>query len=242
MSNIIAIIPARMASTRFPGKPLANIAGKPMIAHVLQRVKDAGIGQVVVAACEQEVVDVVHGLGCSAVMTNPDHPTGTDRIFEALNIMGSNADVIINVQGDLPTLEPHLVTSVANLISNHNNYDMGTLAAKITREEEKQDPNVVKAVIGGYDESSRQGKALYFSRATVPYGEGDLYHHIGIYAYRRAALERFVSLAPSLLEQRERLEQLRVLENDMTIGVSVVDTVPLGVDTPEDVARAEQLL
>jgi len=240
--NPVVIIPARMASTRLPGKPLADIAGLPMIVHVLRRAEEAAIGPVVVACAEWEIKDAVEAAGGRAVLTDPDHPSGSDRIFEALQIIDPHGahDAIVNLQGDLPVLEASVVHAALSPLADPD-VDIATLVAEIELEEEKANPNVVKAVVG-FEDGSRVARALYFSRATVPYGDGSLYHHIGIYAYRRAALERFVSLAPGVLEQREKLEQLRALENGMRIDAARVDTVPFGVDTPADLDRARQIL
>lgn len=236
------MIPARMASTRLPGKPLADICGLPMIVQVMHRAREAGTGRVVVAAAEAEVARAVEAAGGEAVMTDPDLPSGSDRIMAALEAIDPEGhhDIIINVQGDLPTLDPALIRRADELV-RADGVDISTLAAEIAVEEERTNPNVVKAVIalpGG----GRSGRALYFTRATVPWGEGPHFHHIGLYAYRRAALARFVSLPPSPLEKREKLEQLRALEAGMRIEVAVVDTVPLGVDTPADLERARALL
>ncbi len=204
-----------------------------MVVHVWQRAMEAKIGPVIVACDAQEIADAVKAAGGEAVLTNPDHPSGSDRVWEA--VQGHSQDVIINVQGDLPTLDPQLIHVLYDTLAD-SGADIATLAAPITRAEEHTNPSVVKAVIGA------SGQALYFTRAPAPYGEGVRYHHIGIYAYKRAALERFVSLPPSPLEMREKLEQLRALENGLQIAVAVVDTVPLGVDTPEDLERARELL
>ena len=244
MSNLkpIVLIPARMASTRLPGKPLADIAGLPMIVQVLKRAEKAAIGPVVVACAEREIKDAVEAAGGRAVLTDPDHPSGSDRIFEALQACDPDAqyDAIVNLQGDLPVLDPAVVRAAMKPLDNAQ-VDIATLVAEITLEEEKTNPNVVKAAVG-FEEGADIGRALYFSRATVPHGDGPLYHHIGIYAYRRNALERFVRLSPGVLEQREKLEQLRALENGMRIDAARVDTVPFGVDTPADLERARQIL
>lgn len=244
MSNLkpIVIIPARMASTRLPGKPLADIAGLPMIVQVLKRAEEAAIGPVVVACAEREIKDAVEAAGGRAVLTDPNHPSGSDRIFEALQACDPNGayDAIVNLQGDLPVLDPAVVRAAMKPLGDAG-VDIATLVAEITREEEKTNPNVVKAVVG-FEQGADIGRALYFSRATVPHGDGPLYHHIGIYAYRRNALERFVRLSPGVLEQREKLEQLRALENGMRINAARVDTVPFGVDTPADLERARQIL
>jgi 3-deoxy-manno-octulosonate cytidylyltransferase (CMP-KDO synthetase) len=237
--NPIILIPARMASVRLPNKPLAPICGVPMIVQVWQRAREAGCGRVVVAAAEPEIVTAVEAAGGEAVLTDPDLPSGSDRIHAALLSLDPQAthDVIINLQGDLPTLEPHLVTACLDALAGH---DMSTLVAEITRSEERDNPNVVKAVLSPTGES--RGRALYFTRATAPSGDGPLYHHIGIYGYQRAALDRFVSLPPSVLERREKLEQLRALEAGFSIQAAIVDTVPVGVDTPQDLAHAEAVL
>ncbi|WP_372397555.1 3-deoxy-manno-octulosonate cytidylyltransferase [Azospirillum sp. HJ39] len=238
----IVMIPARMASTRLPGKPLADILGAPMIVHVMHRAMEAEIGPVVVACAEPEIARAVEAAGGTAVLTRPDHPSGSDRIFEALRLIDPEGrhDAVVNVQGDLPTIEPESVRAVFAPLADPG-VDIATLVVEITRQEERSDPNVVKAVLE-LPQGARQGRALYFTRATAPSGDGPLYHHIGLYAYRRAALERFVALPPSALEQRERLEQLRALSNGMRIDAAVVDAVPLGVDTPADLERARALL
>lgn len=241
-TNPIVVIPARMASTRLPGKPLADILGAPMIVHVWRRAMEAGIGPVLVAAGEPEIVEAVEAAGGRAVLTRADHPSGSDRIFEAVSLIDPERshDAVVNVQGDLPTVEPATVRAAFAPLADPA-VDIATLAVAITREEERTDPNVVKAVIE-HDHSGRRGRALYFTRATAPWGDGPLYHHIGLYAYRRTALERFVALPPSDLEQRERLEQLRALAHGMRIDAAIVDAVPLGVDTPADLERARAIL
>ncbi|MCC2095747.1 MAG: 3-deoxy-manno-octulosonate cytidylyltransferase [Hyphomicrobiales bacterium] len=237
----IILIPARMASTRLPGKPLADIGGAPMIVQVWRRAMEADAGPVVVAADSQEIADAVRDAGGQAVLTRADHPSGSDRIFEAIGLADPDQkhDVVVNVQGDLPTIEASVVRAALAPLENPS-VDIATLAAEIRREEERTNPNVVKMV--GSQTGPSRFRALYFTRATAPHGEGPLYHHIGLYAYRRAALERFVALPPSPLELREKLEQLRALEAGMRIDVEIVDTVPLGVDTPEDLERARELL
>jgi 3-deoxy-manno-octulosonate cytidylyltransferase (CMP-KDO synthetase) len=230
-----------MASTRLPGKPLADIAGKPMIVHVLRRAEAAAVGPVVVATDSPEIEAAVRNAGGRAVITRSDHASGSDRIFEALGKAdpGRRAAIVVNVQGDLPTLEPSDITASLALLAD-DAVDIGTPAAEITRLEERDDAGVVKVV--GTPVAPSRLRALYFTRATAPYGDGPLYHHIGLYAFRRAALERFVKLPPSPLEKREKLEQLRALEAGMRIDVAIVDAVPLGVDTPEDLARARAVL
>lgn len=237
----IIIIPARMASTRLPGKPLADIAGKPMIVHVMDRANEAGVGQAYVACCEQQVHDVVCSAGGKAIMTDPSHPSGTDRVFEAVQKLQSEHEYILNIQGDLPTLDPKLIRTVLAILQQNPAADIATLASPVHTAEERINPNIVKPVLA-LPEGKKVGRALYFSRSCVPYGEGDVYHHIGLYAYRRAALETFVTLPQSLLEKRESLEQLRALEHGMRIEVGVVDTVPLGVDTPSDLDIARNVL
>lgn len=234
----IILIPARLASTRLPNKPLADIAGAPMIVQVMRRSEEAGIGRVVIAAAEQEIVDAVEGAGGEAVLTDPDLPSGSDRVFEALNAVDPDGkhDVILNVQGDLPTLDPSIIKAALTVLET-TSADISTLVAEISNPEEKTNPNVVKAVLSMAD-GARAGRALYFTRATAPANEGPLYHHIGLYGYRREALARFVALPPSPLEIREKLEQLRALEAGMRIDAALVDTVPLGVDTPADLEKA----
>jgi 3-deoxy-manno-octulosonate cytidylyltransferase (CMP-KDO synthetase) len=230
-----------MASTRLPGKPLADIAGAPMIVHVARRAAESGMGRVVVATDTAAVADAVVAHGFEAVMTRVDHQSGSDRIHEALAALdpAGKVETIINVQGDLPTIEPEAVVASAAPLADPQ-VDIATLGVEIVRDEEKTNPNVVKIV--GSPISDTRLRALYFTRATAPWGEGPLYHHIGLYAYRRAALERFVSMKPSPLETRERLEQLRAIEAGMRIDAEIVRSVPLGVDTPEDLERARALL
>jgi 3-deoxy-manno-octulosonate cytidylyltransferase (CMP-KDO synthetase) len=239
--DVLILIPARMESTRLPGKPLADIAGQPMIVHVLRRALAAGLGEVAVATDSVAIAACVEKAGGRAVMTRSDHVSGSDRIFEALGNLdpAGKAAIVVNLQGDLPTLAPEAIAAVLSPLADPQ-VDIATLAAEITEARERSDPNVVK-VVGSPVGRSRL-KALYFTRAEAPSGDGPLYHHIGIYAYRRAALARFVALPPSPLELRERLEQLRALEAGMRIDVSIVDAVPLGVDTPADLERARTLL
>jgi 3-deoxy-manno-octulosonate cytidylyltransferase (CMP-KDO synthetase) len=240
----IIIIPARMKSLRLPGKPLADICGAPMIVQVWRRAMEAGLGPVCVAAAEPEIAEAVVKAGGTAVLTDPDHPSGSDRIFEALGKVdpGGRHDAIVNLQGDLPTIDPAIIRRVMEPLVE-DAVDIATLAVEITREAERTDPHVVKAV-AAFDPARGKtiARALYFSRATIPANEGPHYHHIGIYAYRRAALERFVALPPGLLEKREKLEQLRALEAGMRIDVALVDTLPLGVDTPAELERARAIL
>jgi len=234
----LIVIPARMASSRLPGKPLALIGDAPMIVQVWRRAMESAMGRVIVAAGEAEIVDAIKNVGGEAVLTKPDHPSGSDRIWEAVQAVDPDgkASFVINLQGDLPNLDPALIREVAELLDH--GADITTLAAEITDPEERTNPNVTKAVISLTD-GARRGRALYFTRASAPTGDGPLYHHIGIYGYRREALARFVALPPTPLEIRERLEQLRALEAGMRIDVAVVDTVPHGVDTPEDLEKAQ---
>ncbi len=243
MRSAIIIIPARLEATRLPGKPLADINGTPMIVHVWRRAMAAEAGRVVVATDSEKIVAAIREAGGEAVMTRADHASGSDRVFEAVNKVDPDADAefVVNLQGDLPTLESRLVTDCLAPL-RQKGPDIATLAAEITNEEERTNPNVVKVVGTPTGSDGRTLRALYFTRATAPFGDGPLYHHIGIYAYRRSALERFVSMRPSVLEMREKLEQLRALEGGMRIDVTLVDTVPLGVDTPADLARARKLL
>ena len=241
-SNPVILIPARMGSSRFPDKVMAEIAGVPMIVQVWRRAMEADLGRVVIAAAEPVIVETIEAAGGEAVLTNPDHPSGSDRIYEALRKIDPEGrhDAVLNVQGDLPTIESDSIRAALAPLSD-SAVDIATIGAEIAIEAERTDPNVVKAVVA-IDPPARSGRALYFTRATAPSGEGPLYHHIGLYAYRRAALERFVFLPPGVLEQREKLEQLRALEAGMRIDLALVDTVPLGVDTPADLARARAVL
>ncbi|UFZ01567.1 3-deoxy-manno-octulosonate cytidylyltransferase [Bradyrhizobium ontarionense] len=239
--RILVLIPARMASTRLPGKPLLDIAGQPMIVQVLRRAQEAAIGRVAVATDTPEIAAAIEAAGGEVVMTRPDHPSGSDRIHEALCKLdpAREAEIVVNLQGDFPTIDPQNISDVLPPLDDPT-VDIATLAAQIHTEEESLNPNVVKAV--GSPLGGRRMRALYFTRATAPHGDGPRYHHIGLYAYRRAALERFVSLPPSPLEQQEKLEQLRALEAGMRIDVMVVDAVPRGVDTPADLETARRLL
>jgi len=239
--SILVLIPARLASTRLPGKPLADISGRPMIVHVAARARESGLGRVVVATDAEAVAEAVRSEGFEAVMTRGDHESGSDRIHEALQALDPErlVDIVVNVQGDLPTIDPATIRAVLQPLEQRA-VDIATLGVEIVRDEEKTNPNVVKIV--GSPLSPTRLRALYFTRATAPWGEGPLYHHIGLYAYRRAALQHFVSLAPSALERRERLEQLRALETGIRIDAEIVQSVPLGVDTPDDLERARAIL
>ena len=239
--NPIVLIPARLGSTRLPGKVLADIGGKPMIAHVLERALRAGLGPVAVACGEAQVAEAVEKAGGIAVMTDPDLPSGSDRIWAALRRLDPAGahDVIVNLQGDLPSIDPSYLATVVKPLAQ--GFDIGTLVAPITTEAERDAPSVVKCACA-FPEDAEISPALYFSRHLIPSGEGPHWHHIGIYAYRRAALERFVMLPPSPLERREALEQLRALEAGLRIGAARVAQAPFGVDTPEDLDRAREAL
>ncbi len=240
--NPIVVIPARMASTRLPGKPLAEINGKPMILHMLERGCEAGIGPVAVACGDLEIADVVRQAGGRAVLTDPDLPSGSDRVHAALAELDSGGayDVVVNLQGDFPTLDPKGLRLVVTPLADPA-VDIGTLVVPIRDEIEAATASFVKAAC-----AFRQGEtiapALYFSRQAIPWGPGPRWHHVGIYAYRRAALDRYVSLPPSPLEQREQLEQLRALEDGMRIACVRMEYGPFGVDTPEDLERARAIL
>jgi len=240
MPNTIILIPARMASTRLPGKPLVDIAGLPMIVHVLRRALAAKIGEAVVATDSEAIQAAVEKSGGRAIMTRSDHVSGSDRIYEALQALDPERriDLVVNVQGDLPTIEPADIAKALGPLSDPN-VDIATLAAVITDDVERTNPNVVKVL--GKPISSGRFHATKFTRAHAT-GPGPHYHHIGLYAYRRAALERFVKLPPSANEQREKLEQLRALDAGMRIDVAIVNSVPLGVDTLEELAKAHALL
>jgi 3-deoxy-manno-octulosonate cytidylyltransferase (CMP-KDO synthetase) len=240
-TRTLVLIPARMAATRLPGKPLLDIAGLPMIVHVLRRAEAAQIGRVAVATDTPEIAAAVKSHGGEAVMTGSDHPSGSDRIYEALGKLDpeGRTEIVVNLQGDFPTILPDNIRSVLAPLADPA-VDIATLAAEIHTEEESSNPNVVKVI--GSQLSERRLRALYFTRATAPWGNGPRYHHIGLYAYRRQALERFVALPPSTLEQQEKLEQLRAIEAGMRIDVTIVDTVPRGVDTPADLETARHIL
>ncbi|MGY3237678.1 3-deoxy-manno-octulosonate cytidylyltransferase (CMP-KDO synthetase) [Bradyrhizobium sp. USDA 4448] len=239
--RILVLIPARMASTRLPGKPLKDIVGLPMIIHVLRRAQEAAVGRVAVATDTQEIADAVTADGGVAVMTSPNHLNGSARIHEAMQKLdpGGQAEIVINLQGDFPTITTDNIRDVLPPLEDPA-VDIATLASQIHTEEEDLAPSVVKAI--GTSLGGRRMRALYFTRATAPAGNGPRYHHIGLYAYRRAALERYVSLPPSPLELQESLEQLRALEAGMRIDFTIVDTVPRGVDTPADLETARRIL
>jgi 3-deoxy-manno-octulosonate cytidylyltransferase (CMP-KDO synthetase) len=240
-TRILVLIPARMAATRLPGKPLLDIGGLPMIVHVLRRAEEAKIGRVAVATDTPEIAAAVKAAGGEVVMTRGDHPSGSDRIHEAMRTIdpGGHAEIVVNLQGDFPTIAPDTIRAALPPLDDPA-VDIATLASQIHTEEEDLAPSVVKAV--GSPIGANRLRALYFTRATAPHGDGPRYHHIGLYAYRRAALERFVALPPSPLERQEKLEQLRALEAGMRIDISIVDSVPRGVDTPADLETARKIL
>ncbi len=238
----IILIPARLGSTRLPGKVLADIAGKPMIVHVLERAVAAALGPVAVACSEEEVADAVRAAGGTAFMTNPELPSGSDRIHAALTALDPDRayDVIINLQGDLPLIDPAQIAAVLRPLGRAE-FDIATLVAPVTTAAEAVVASIVKCACA-FAEDADVAPALYFSRNAVPSGDGPLWHHVGIYAYRRAALARFVALPPSPLEQREKLEQLRALEAGLRIGVARIGHAPLGVDTPADLEHVRRHL
>jgi 3-deoxy-manno-octulosonate cytidylyltransferase (CMP-KDO synthetase) len=240
--NPIVLIPARMASTRLPGKPLADIGGLPMIVRVLRQAEAAKVGPVAVAAGDVEIARAVELAGGRAVMTAPELPSGSDRVFAALNALDAQGrhDAVVNLQGDLPALDPSYVALVMQTLAE-TGADIATLAAPIRDDAERDNPSVVKPVVA-WEKTGKRGRALYFTRARAPHGEGELFHHVGIYAFTRASLKKFVALPPAPLELREKLEQLRALEAGMTIAVARVDGVPLSVDTPDDLQKARMLL
>lgn len=239
--NPLVLIPARMQATRLPGKPLAPIAGEPMIVHVWRRAVEAGIGAVAVATDAPEVARAVERAGGRAVLTRADHPSGSDRIAEAAALLDPDGrhDVVVNVQGDFPTISPGSIAAATGPLRDPA-VDIATIAFEITLPEERTHPDVVKAI--ATEVAPGRMRALYFTRASAPWGEGPLLHHVGLYGYRRAALARFVALPPSPLERRERLEQLRALEAGLRIDIAVVEDQPFGVDNPEGLERARRLL
>jgi 3-deoxy-manno-octulosonate cytidylyltransferase (CMP-KDO synthetase) len=233
MTTPIIIIPARLAATRLPNKPLADIEGKPMIVRVIERAQLAGLGQVAVAAGDEEILAPAQAAGAIAILTDPDLPSGSDRIYAALQELDPEGryDPIINLQGDMPTLDPALLRAALDAFEQFPNADLGTLVSPSIDPAERADPNLVKAIVA-LKEGGRAGRCLYFTRADAPTGEGPIMRHVGLYVWRRAALARFVGAAPSTLELREKLEQLRALELGMSIVAGVVDDFPKGVDTP----------
>ncbi len=242
LSNPILLIPARMQAARLPGKPLADIAGSPMIVHVWKRASEVRLGRVVVAAAEQEIVDAIKAAGGEAVLTDADLATGSDRIYQALGKLDPEQkhDAIINVQGDVPTLESKYIRTAYETLQN-SNADIATLITPITNEADIAASQIVKAVVE-LPEGKTTGRAHYFTRVPAPWGNGPYYCHVGLYAYRRDALERFVKAPRSTLEKREGLEQLRALAIGLRIDATIIDTLPLGVDTPEDLEKARRVL
>ncbi len=242
--NPLIVIPTRLKATRLPDKPLADIQGEPMIVHVWRRAVAAAVGPVVVACGDRAIYDVIAARGGTAVMTDPDLPSGSDRVQAAAQAVDPAGDfnVIVNLQGDLPTLDPAILRDVLLPLEADATVDIATLAVEIIEAAEFHNPNVVKIALARISETASIGRGLYFSRAPIPTGEGPHYHHIGIYAYRRAALARFVGLPVAELEALERLEQLRALTHGMRIDVKIVHTNPLGVDTPADLERARALI
>ena len=236
--NPVVLIPARMAATRLPGKPLADIAGAPMIVRVMRQALAAGIGPVVVAAGEQAIVEAVERAGGRAVLTDPDLPSGSDRILAALNETdpGGVHDVVINLQGDIPFVEPQVLAATVNLLGEQPTCDIATVMVAEADPAERTNPDIPK-VIAAMQPDGRSGRALYFTRS-APYGDGPVWLHHGVYGYRRQALIRFTAAPPSPLELRERLEQLRALEMGMSIWAAVIDAAPISVDNPADLERA----
>lgn len=242
-NKVLIIIPVRLASTRLPNKPLADICGKSMIRRVYEQAVAANLGDVLIACDGEEIAAEIKKFGGKFVITDPELPSGTDRIYAAYKkFHGEEFKVIVNLQGDLPNIDPQVIRAAADAALNHD-CDIATVASRIKNESEITNPNVVKIAIAFQEE--KLGRALYFSRCAIPYSknnDADFYHHIGIYAYKKSALEKFVNLAPSLLERRESLEQLRALENDMKIFVKIVDAHPLSVDTKEDLEIVTKLI
>ncbi len=234
----IILIPARLAARRLPDKPLADIAGTPMIVHVLRRALAADVGPVAVAAGDAEIVSVVEAAGGRAVLTDPDLPSGSDRILTALHALDPKArhDVVINLQGDMPFVTPQIIGACVDLLASEARCDIATCVAPESSPADRGNPDVVKAVLS-LPRGAARGRALYFTRGVL-FGEGPVWRHIGVYGYRRAALERFTGAAPSPLERRESLEQLRALELGLEIWASVAAAAPLSVDTPADLAAA----
>jgi len=239
--QVLIVIPARLAATRLPRKPLLDIAGTPMVLHVLKRGLEAELGPVVVAAADAEIAFAVENGGGRAVLTDPELPSGTDRVMAAVDEIdpGHRFDLVINLQGDMPEVDPrHLALATAPVVED--GCDIGTLVVATADAREVNDPNCVKAVVSFFDPAETRGRALYFTRTAVPSGPGPVQHHVGIYAFRRDALERFCDLEPSALERRERLEQLRAREAGMSVGVRRIEAAPPGIDTPDDLEGARR--
>jgi 3-deoxy-manno-octulosonate cytidylyltransferase (CMP-KDO synthetase) len=242
LSKYLTIIPARLASTRLPNKPLADICGKKMIQRVYEQSLKASLGETYIASDSLEVKNLIENIGGKVIMTDPDLPSGTDRIYQALQKIDNknDFDYIINLQGDLPIIDPKIIEKTANLIDN-SSFDIATIAVKINDQKDISDPNIVKVAMANLSDIG--GKALYFSRSAIPYSkDGDFYEHIGIYVYKKSTLEEFVNLPVSNLEKLEKLEQLRALENNMSIGVALTDSKPISIDTEADLEKARKFL
>ena len=236
--KVIIIIPARLASTRLPNKPLAMIEGKTMIQRVYEQALKANLGEVIIATDGEKIANEIKKFGGKYILTNPDLQSGTDRIYSAYKLLNEDFDIIVNVQGDLPNIDPNVISECVNL-ALENDCDIATVASKISDISEINNPNVVKIAL------AQNGLALYFSRSPIPFSKNindDYFHHIGIYAYKKNALEKFINLMPSPLEKRESLEQLRALENGMKIAVKIVNAHPLSVDTKEDLDKVINLI
>lgn len=241
-NKVLTIIPVRLASTRLPNKPLADIWGKTMIQRVYERAIAADLGDVLIACDGDEIANEVQKFGAKFVITDPHLASGTDRIYAAYQQYQGQADIIVNLQGDLPNIDPNVIKDAA-LAANHDDCDIATVASKISDKSEINNPNVVKIALAKIEQNL--GKALYFSRAPIPYSQDlndNFYHHIGIYAYKKEALKKFVNLEPSNLEKRESLEQLRALENNLNILVKIVEAHPLSVDTKDDLEKIKNIL
>jgi 3-deoxy-manno-octulosonate cytidylyltransferase (CMP-KDO synthetase) len=238
--NPLVLIPARMAATRLPGKPLADVGGRPMIVRAWERAAASGL-PVAVAAGDVEIVEAIRAAGGTAVLTDPDLPSGSDRIMAALTALDPEGrhDAVINLQGDMPFADPGLAIACADLLAGRPDCDIATLVAPEADPEDRANPDVVKAILT-MEPEGRSGRALYFTRSTL-YGEGPVWRHVGIYGYRRAALERFCAAPPSPLERREKLEQLRALEMGLSIWAAVIAAPPLSVDNPADLEAARAL-
>ena len=236
--KVIIIIPARLASTRLPNKPLAMIEGKTMIQRVYEQALKANLGEVIIATDGEKIANEIKKFGGKYILTNPDLQSGTDRIYSAYQLLKQDFDIIVNVQGDLPNIDPRVISECVNL-ALESDCDIATVASKISDISEINNPNVVKIAL------AQNGLALYFSRSPIPFSKNindDYFHHIGIYAYKKNSLEKFINLTPSPLEKRESLEQLRALENGMKIAVKIVDAHPLSVDTKEDLDKVINLI
>jgi 3-deoxy-manno-octulosonate cytidylyltransferase (CMP-KDO synthetase) len=237
MNNIAIFIPVRLASSRLPSKPLADICGKSMIQRVYEKAIESGVSEVFIACDGEEISNSVKKFGAKTIITNPSLPSGTDRVYAACKQLSKKFDIVINLQGDLPNIDPKAIFDVVDM-STKTDCDIGTIASIVKNKSEIDNPNVVKIAIS-FDENHiyNTGRALYFSRSAIPHSKeksAKYFHHIGVYAYKMEALERFVSLKPSYLEKIESLEQLRALEDNMKIMVKIVDTHPISVDTIND--------